>query len=244
MRIGTWNVEYGIGLRNAGRLARLREYAADIWVLTKTHRDLDLSDTHVALTSNPRPRRREGSTWVTIWSRFPLVRRLTVPDPRRMAAGLFAGSDGPVAVAGVVLPWHSDTGEEPAEPPPDMWAQHRRVIDEQVPALLQAIRAEAGSASRILAGDFNTDFRPPYAYGDEVARGSLERLLTADGFVCHTAGSLYPPPAPPRTLIDHVCTDFGTAVRIDTWPGADGQNPRLSDHPGVVVSLAGPDAPE
>jgi hypothetical protein len=239
MRIGTWNVEYGIGVRNAGRLARLKAHPADVWVLTETHRDLDLSDTHAPLTSEPRLRRQDGSTWVTIWSRFPLVRRLTVPDPLRMAAGLFATPDGPVAVAGVVLPWHSDTGEEPAEPTPEAWAEHRRVVGEQVPALLRLLRAESDGAPRVLAGDFNLDLRPPHAYGQDADRRALEALLTEDGFVCHTAGEMYPSAAPPRTLIDHVCTDFGTVERVETWSGADGQNPRLSDHPGVVVTLTG-----
>jgi endonuclease/exonuclease/phosphatase family metal-dependent hydrolase len=237
MRIGTWNVEYGYGTRNADRLARLRATPADIWVLTETHRDLELSATHVPVTSEPRLLRRDGSTWVTIWSRFPLVRRLPVPDPRRMAAALLDVPGRPVAVAGVVLPWQFDVGDEPADPRPASWSEHRRVIEQEVPALLRMLRAEAVDARRVLAGDFNTGLRRPYGYGRMAERRKLEEFLQADGFVCHTADVLYPPPSPARTLIDHVCTDFGTAASIETWPGVDGRRPRLSDHPGVVVSL-------
>jgi hypothetical protein len=62
MRIGTWNVEYGYGTRNPDRLARLLACPADIWVLTETHRALDLSATHTPVASGPRPRRPDGST--------------------------------------------------------------------------------------------------------------------------------------------------------------------------------------
>ena len=162
MRIGTWNVEYGFGVRNPNRLALLKSHPADIWVLTETHHDLDLSETHIPVCSTPRPFRCEGSTWVTVWSRYPLIQRLTVPDPCRMVAALFDIPGGPLAVAGVVLPWHSDKGDRPADPPPKNWSEHRRVLREQLPPLLQELRV---GARRVLAGDFNTDLARPHAYG-------------------------------------------------------------------------------
>jgi len=154
-----------------------------------------------------------------------------------MAAALLDVPGGPVAVAGVVLPWHSDVGDEPADPRPAAWSEHRRVIEQEVPALLRMLRAEAAGARRVLAGDFNTDFRPPPKYGRAADRRRLEELLTVDGLVCHTAAVMYPPPSPARTLIDHVCTDFGLPASIETWSGEDGRRPPMSDHPGVVVSL-------
>lgn len=111
MRIGTWNVEGGVGSRNPDRLAILRERDAAVWVLTETHLALDLSETHVRVSSEPRPGAHDGSSWVTIWSQFPLVRTLPVPDPRRMIAAVFDTRTGALAVAGVVLPWHSDRGD-------------------------------------------------------------------------------------------------------------------------------------
>ena len=46
MRIGTWNVDYGRGRRNINRVELLVAKDADIWVLTETHADVDLSKTH------------------------------------------------------------------------------------------------------------------------------------------------------------------------------------------------------
>jgi len=44
LRIGTWNTEYASGVdKNARRLALLNGRPADVWVLTETHDDLDLS---------------------------------------------------------------------------------------------------------------------------------------------------------------------------------------------------------
>jgi endonuclease/exonuclease/phosphatase family metal-dependent hydrolase len=237
MRIGTWNVEYGFGTRNPDRLNLLTAQAADIWVLTETHQTLDLSPTHSPVTSEPRRLRREGSTWATIWSKFKPLRLLPVPDPRRMVAAIFDFPGGPVTVAGVVLPWHSDRGDEPADPPPRNWQEHRRVLRDQMPTLLRSLRLESADARRVIAGDFNTSMAPPHCYGLAAERQALAQLLAEEGLVCHTATVLYPPPSIPRTLIDHVCTNLGPAEAVETWTGVDGKRPRLSDHPGVVVTF-------
>jgi endonuclease/exonuclease/phosphatase family metal-dependent hydrolase len=243
MRIGTWNVEYGIGVRNPERLALLREREADIWILTETDADLDLSGTHPhAMLTEPRstPKTRKGSTWVTIWSKHPIVRALAVPDPRRMAGAVVETPHGDLAVIGVVLPWNTDAGDVATEPKPRGWDEHRRVVKHEVPALLSALREQAPGMHRIVAGDFNTDFHPPHSYGLQGTRQDLLHLLTEHGLVCHTGQVLYPPPSPPRTLIDHICSDLETVCGVETWSGDDGKKPRLSDHPGVVVTLTIP----
>jgi len=252
MRIGTWNVEYANRTRNPDRLAILTARNADIWVLTETHCDLDLSETHGSICSEQRPslgndKVNDGSTWVTIWSRFPLVRKIAVPDTRRMVAAIFDAPDGPMVVAGVVLPWHDDVGDEPAEPRPSQWGEHRRVLRDQMPVLLRTLREELSGSRRVIAGDFNSHQAIPYPLSqpyphDESLRRHLAALLSNDSFTCHTANEMYPLPLPPRlvplTLVDHVCTDFGPAERLETWSGIDGKSPRLSDHPGVVITLA------
>ena len=244
MRIGTWNVEYGIGVRNPDRLAILQERDADIWVLTETDADLDLSASHPfrAMTL-PRstPKTRKGSTWVTIWSKHPILRQIAVPEPRRMVAAVFETSDGPLAVAGIVLPWGNDLGDVPAQPPPRGWDEHRRVLKVEMPALLRSLRERAPGIRRVLAGDFNTDFHPPHSYGLQGTRKEFLQLLTDEGLVCHTGRCLYPPPSPSRTLIDHVCSDLEQVGEVETWSGDDGKKPRLSDHPGVVVTLKFPE---
>jgi hypothetical protein len=83
VKIGTWNVAYGAGGRNPDRRAILLSKYADVWVLTETNAALDLGGEFSPVTSEPRKVPDKGARWVTIWSRFPVVRPVPVPDPRR-----------------------------------------------------------------------------------------------------------------------------------------------------------------
>lgn len=247
MRIGTWNVEYARGSRNPDRRALLMEHKADIWILTETHTDLDLSQTHSEVVcSEKRPglnnrKVNDGSTWVTIWSKYRKLADIKVRDPRRMVVAAFESPMGPLVVAGVVLPWHSDRGDVPPEPAPRNWAEYLRVLRSDLPSLLKTMRDVPECKGLVIAGDFNSvlaDPYPfPYPYPPEDLRLELLKMLRGEGFSIHTANTLYPKPSTPRMLIDHVCTNMGNAEKVETWTGIDGKSPRLSDHPGVVVTL-------
>jgi endonuclease/exonuclease/phosphatase family metal-dependent hydrolase len=250
MRIGTWNVEYAGREGNPYRRAILTARDADIWVLTETHADLDLSDTHFPVVAEARPgfgnaKVGPGSTWVTIWSRYRPLWAISVPDHRRTVAAVFDAPGGPVAVAGVVLPWHDDVGDTQIDPRPAHWVEHRRVLRDEFPVLLRALR-ESGAGRRVVAGDFNSHLALPYPLSypyppDESLRRELVELLGRESLVCHTADTEYPKPLPPRLvpqkLIDHVCTDMGSVEKIESWSGIDDESRRLSDHPGVIVTV-------
>jgi len=239
IRIGTWNVEYAHNHRNSDRLALLHENPADIWILTETHKSLDLSATHTPYPSEPRPVVRNvdaGSTWVTIWSRFELIVRIDVPDPRRQVAAIFDTPVGRLAVAGVVLPWLSDTGDQPSEPPPKGWEEHRRVAKDQLPKLLENLFA-AKNCRHVLAGDFNTVLAKPGYCAGHVGIDTMNAVLLSKLLLTHTAHIPYLNWPPYQNLIDHVCSDLGQAQAITTWVGDDGRKPQMSDHPGVVVSF-------
>lgn len=239
IRIGTWNVEYAHNARNVDRLAMLTAHPADIWILTETHTSLDLSPTHSPHLSDPRPIVRNvdaGSTWVTIWSRFELIERIEVPDSRRQVAAIFDTPAGRLAVAGVVLPWHSDMGDKTREPPPQEWDEHRRMVRDEFPKLLENLYA-VKDCRHAIAGDFNTVLAEP-GYGDGPGGiDALNALLVSKGLATHTAHIPYLQRPPYQKLIDHVCSDLGQAQSLTTWVGDDGRTPRLSDHPGIVVSF-------
>lgn len=254
MLIGTWNVEYAHRSLNSHRLAILTARNAGIWVLTETHSDLDVSDTHCPVVAEARPgfgnaKVGPGSTWGTIWSRYRPLWAISVPDHRRMVAAVLDAPGGPVAVAGVVLPWHDDVGDVPADPRTAHWAEHRRVLRDGFPVLLRALR-ESGAGRRVVAGDFNSHLALPYPLSypyppDESLRRGLVELLGRESLVCHTADVEYPKPLPPRLvpqkLIDHVCTDMGSVEKIESWSGIDDKSRRLSDHAGVVVNFRSTD---
>lgn len=244
IRIGTWNVEYAHNARNSDRLALLVCNPADIWILTETHSSLDLSSTHTPYRSAPRPITHNKidaeSTWVTIWSRYELCERIDVPDPRRQVAAIFNTTVGKVSVAGVVLPWHADIGDEPAKSPPAEWDEHRRVIGDEMPDLLERLFSEK-DCRHVLAGDFNTVLASPGYWAGPECMDALNALLLSNGLAAHTMHIPYLNPPynwlPQQNLIDHICTDFRQAQSLTTWVGDDGLVPRLSDHPGVVVTL-------
>src|SRR5690348_9268766 len=135
MRIGTWNVEYATGAeKNRRRLDVLRKHNADIWVLTETHNDLDLSATHKPILSAQRPgigNVGPVSRWVTIWTRHPIRDVLSVLDDKRSVACLLDTPSGLMIVYGTVLPWHSDQGDRPSKARVPNWSEHYRVIAEQ-----------------------------------------------------------------------------------------------------------------
>ena len=248
MRIGTWNVEYANHSKNPHRLELLTAHPADIWVLTETHDDLELPEPYCKVSSEQRPffskgKVKSGSRWVTIWSRFPLVQKISVPDPFRMVAAILDAPKGHLVIAGIVLPWSGDKSDHPSDKSPKGWENHKRVLKDELPILLKSVRENSPGSRRVIAGDFNSHQAFPYrlksAFPNESLRRELASLLANDSLRCHTSEVQYPHPLPPRcidqTLIDHICTDFGTVDGpIVTWSGEVG---KLSDHPGVVVSL-------
>ena len=235
MRIGTWNVEYASPAKNERRLAVLRAADADVWVLTETRDSLDLSSTHQAVHSDPRYRTLARGRWVTIWSRFPLVETVAVPDTSRTVAALYETTFGQLLVYGTVLPWHSDRGPTAAA---KTWAEHHRVIPEQAKEWLTLCVRYPRSALCV-AGDLNMNLGGRHYYGTKLGRQLLEEGLREAGIVCVTRFDNVPSGKLAKPHIDHVCLPLDWAQRtqvVEAWPGAF-EGVRLSDHSGLVVAV-------
>ncbi|WP_148613510.1 hypothetical protein [Nocardioides rubriscoriae] len=130
IRVGTWNVQYARGVeRNAHRRALLESRRADVWVLTETHDELDLSSTHRPVHSSQRYT-RAGGRWTTIWSSWPVLETLDVGDPHRCVAVRLDGGSSDVVVYGTVLPWLGDAGPDPDRPARG-WSEFARVTPVQ-----------------------------------------------------------------------------------------------------------------
>ncbi len=242
MRIGTWNVEYGAGAeKNARRMAILVRHAADLWVLTETHDNLDLSASHVPIHSRQRPHGRPGGRWVSIWTRFPVLHSVEVIDPVRTVAAMVMVPTGPLLVYGTVMPWASDRGDAPFGAPVRAWSEHHRVVAQQGEEWA-ALRERYPGVDLCVAGDLNMNLGGKHYYGTAHGRRLLREAMMAHDLFCATeteqvpAGSLAHPP------IDHVLLPTAWAPRtavIATWEGRDGPEPRMSDHSGLVVAVGG-----
>ena len=238
IRIGTWNVEYAAGAeRNALRLAQLCAAAADVWVLTETHDDLDLSATHLAVSTVQRATGRDGGRWTTIWSRYPVFERLSVEDPHRTVAVLLDAPRGRIAVYGTVLPWHSDPG--PGAVPAKAWTEQDRVLPIQL-AEWEAIQARFPGVPLVVAGDLNMNLGGKHYYGTARGRKALHEGLEALGLGSATEHERMPLDALRHPPIDHVVVPKawlpGSRV-VAAWEGTDASGKKLSDHSGMVVEV-------
>lgn len=240
MRIGTWNVEYAAGAdKNAKRMNVIRTNPADIWVLTETHDDLDLSSTHAAIHSLQRPTGRPGARWVSIWSAFEVLYRIDVGDPERTVAAMLNTPLGLLVVYGTVLPWHSDRGKHAEGAAVPYWSEHHREIPRQA-GEWSDLRDRHKYAVMCVAGDLNMNINGPHYYGTKLGRTLLAEATDANRLTCVTSTDRLPTGALRYPPIDHVLLSDNVAGRARVaaaWEGTQNGN-RLSDHSGVVIEVA------
>lgn len=239
MRIGTWNVEYAAGSeKNAKRMEIIRANPADVWVLTETHDDLDLSATHSAIHSHQRTAKREGARWVSIWSTFEVLYRIEVVDPERTAAAMLNTPLGLMVVYGTVLPWHSDRGKHAEDVEVPYWSEHHREIPRQA-AEWSALRDRHKYALMCVAGDLNMNIDGPHYYGTKLGRSLLTDAMDANRLTCVTSTDRLPAGALRHPPIDHVLLSDNVAIKASVtsaWEGTQGGS-RLSDHSGLVITV-------
>lgn len=240
-RVGTWNVQYARGIeKNQRRLDVITSLAADIWVLTETHDDLDLSATHRPLHSDQRYS-APGGRWTTIWTSMPLIERLATLDPRRcVAARLDAGDEGEVIVYGTVLPWNGDVGPD-KDNPAKGWDEFPRVVTGQGQEWL-SLRQRFPDVTLIVAGDLNQDLGGRHYYGTKACRELLNALLARAGLECLTTTDRFDPAVLLHPPIDHVCAGPGRGRHFTTevhgWDNVVA-GAKLSDHGGVLATFHG-----
>jgi hypothetical protein len=228
VRGGTWNVQYYArgAAKNRASLDLLNSWNADVWVLTETHDDLDLSTSHVAIHSEqrcPTP----GGRWTTIWTSFPLIERIPT-----------AGGAGELIIYGTVLPWNGDTGLDPTRPARG-WDEFYRVVPLQGHKWA-SLRNRYPGATLIVAGDLNQDLGGRHYYGTKACRTLLRTQLGTASLDCLTTTDRFGPGSLQHPPIDHVCAGPGRDTSFTTKPcgrNNDVNGVRLSDHGGTLVSL-------
>ena len=239
LRISTWNVDHARSVSRDPDRARLIDSAdADVIILTETCDRVRPSDpSYEPVHSSPRPHCPDDERWVSIWTKIPVIERLSTEDPLRTVAVRLAAAGGALLVFGTVLPWHADIGDARDEPAPPRWQEHRRVVAAQTQEWVE-LRARYPEDRLVIAGDWNTDLLAGsgltrYSYGltaevntllETAARLSLEvptRHIEDSGrqrpwLIDHIAG----PPGAQSVATVEAISDAGTA---------------LSDHPLVSV---------
>jgi endonuclease/exonuclease/phosphatase family metal-dependent hydrolase len=241
VRIGTWNVQYGVGAeKNRRRRALLDERDADVWVLTETNDQLDLSHAYEPVRSRHRYLPSTGGRWVTIWTRLPILSDQRTEDLQRtVAVHLDGGRQGPLCVFGTVLPWQHDKGPDPLVPAAG-WTEFYRTTPPQS-AEWCALRQSHPSSTLIVAGDLNQNLGGPHYYGTNLGRAMLREGLSSASLECLTETEKFGPGVLTNPPIDHICVSPPSEHRVDAtiegWNNIASDGYVLSDHSGVLADV-------
>jgi endonuclease/exonuclease/phosphatase family metal-dependent hydrolase len=237
IRIGTWNIDTASADKNSIRRSVLQGHEADIWVLTETHDELSPGDEFSAVHSDQAdvavaPRKlREGNRWVSIWSRYPIIRQIEVKDRQRTVAALIDTPASRLLVYGVVLPWQGQT--------PGF-----KAVVEGLAAEWLELQRKFPDASLCIAGDFNAWMNE----GDDIPGKpgivTLHQAMKACALSCATQPGKVPNGWLKEPPIDHVLLPNNCSAKIvHAW---DGPPAGLTDehHSLLVVSAKfGPHGP-
>jgi len=236
MRIATWNVEYARPQRLDALRQVLADNPADIWVLTETHDDLaPPACPHVA-HSQQRPgdgnNIRLNSRWVSIWSRYPVIKDTSLARAdrvRTVSALLDIGSGRTMLVYGTVLPWQGDGDRFD-------WAEHHRVIPLQSTEWME-LRKTYPVAEFCIAGDFNSDMKTGAYYGTKQGIAALRAGLEACDLFCATQPDRIPIGLLAYPPIDHIAVPVSREGSTSVVAGWNADKKVLSDHSGVVIEI-------
>jgi hypothetical protein len=244
MRIATWNLERpdpADVARIQARLEKIREVRADLWILTETHEVIDLSTTHHGAATAPSVRKPlPGESCVTVWSRWPILRRVDTSDPSEAVCVEVAHPQGPLLVYGSIIAYAGYKGPDGMS---RMWEEHYRFIEWHARDWKQ-LRDEFPEHCLITGGDYNQNRDGARWYGTRKGRDLLTVAMSTAGLNCVTeedfvkAGKLLD-----RHTVDHLCMDQTLAaarvVGVGVWERTRADGMRLSDHSGVFVDLSG-----
>jgi endonuclease/exonuclease/phosphatase family metal-dependent hydrolase len=239
--IATWNIERP-GLGSWKRLPAIRSQistiAADIWVLTETRKSISPVDGFYGIHSPNHPARREDpdERWVSVWSRWPM-RNLIVRESFWSATALVDAEFGQVIIHGIVLPYRN-------EPNPDggkmqVWAEFSRELQLQSEDWARLRRDHPG-VPMVVAGDLNQSLDGTNWYGSTATARALTVALNDADLQCLTKENVVESgKLKTDHLVDHVCVsaELTAEPHVTCWESVNDDSVRMSDHPGVVVSL-------
>ena len=209
---------------------------ADVWVLTETHDELSPGPDFRAVNSAPRPATNrkhvvEGSRWVTIWSRLPLLEtHIPLADVERTVAAVVQAARGAMIIYGTVLPWYTDSDRggmlvELARQAPE-WTTLPQQFDSPL----------------CLAGDFNVNLGGPHYYGSDASKEAVRSRLKEASLVAMTDYDRTRSLRTEHDTIDHIAVPVRLASAsslVAAWGRQNMDGKRLSDHSGVAVDVNG-----
>ena len=215
-----------------------------VWILTKSGRNLRLPGYDMLTTHPPEhPGYHQFEAYAAIHSRYKLKPVDFTPfDTTFAVCAEIEQTFGRMIVYGSIITYHFDGVAEGAEP----WERHR-FSARQHAADWKRLRERFSEHILVVGGDFNQALDGVGRYRDGESTSILRdafskadlRCVTEENFV--ECGKLQT-----RHSIDHIAIATSAlsekTVTVDAWEGTTAEGINLSDHNGVIVTLALPDS--
>ncbi|WP_304064138.1 endonuclease/exonuclease/phosphatase family protein [Pedobacter glucosidilyticus] len=250
-KIANWNLERPSSKAEKTKLAieKIKEVNADIIVLTETSKAVDLSETYPFQISTLSFDRTPNEHWVTIWSKWEILKQIETFDSFRTVSGIIKSPFGNISVFGTIIPYHQAgvSGVRYGNLNYKIWEYHEKDLYAQSENWKKLLETE--KFPLFVIGDFNQTRFNNQGYGTIKVRQILSELLMKLDLKCMTEidfSEKYltkdPKKGKIRNNIDHICISNSLIKQMKTyevgaWNHFTEQGKFMSDHNGVYIEF-------
>lgn len=238
IRIATWNLDHAYknnSRKIEAQIGKIKGICADIWVLTETCSQVDLSSLGYSQVNSDKNGYKKYCS--TIWSRLPIRKTIKTYDcETAVCAEIQITPQINIIVYGTIITYQMD-GVAGGKSKP--WEEHRKAIVDQGADWAKII-ADNGNSIFCIAGDFNQarDGSDWYFAQTTNKQGiaDLTNQLVLNDLSCLTDDDFFKSKKLEyRHNVDHIC--IATKYQQNCKKVAVWYEPELTDHNGVYVEL-------
>ena len=250
-KIANWNLERPKSKTKKTKLAieKILEINADIIVLTETSKSVDLREFYPFQISTKSYERTPDEQWVTIWSKWEILKQIETFDNFRTVSGTIKSPFGDIIVFGTIIPYHQAgvSGIRYGNLNYKIWEYHEKDLYAQSENWKKLIETE--NLPLFVIGDFNQTRFNNQGYGTARVREILTNLLIETDLECVTEidfSEKYltedPIKKKIRTNIDHICVSKSLLkkmnnIEVGAWNNFTENGEYMSDHNGVYIEF-------
>lgn len=250
-KIANWNLERPKSKTKKTKLAieKILEINADIIVLTETSKSVDLREFYPFQISTKSYERTPDEQWVTIWSKWEILKQIETFDNFRTVSGTIKSPFGDIIVFGTIIPYHQAgvSGIRYGNLNYKIWEYHEKDLYAQSENWKKLIETE--NLPLFVIGDFNQTRFNNQGYGTARVREILTNLLIETDLECVTEidfSEKYltedPIKKKIRNNIDHICVSKillkkMNNIEVGAWNNFTENGEYMSDHNGVYIEF-------
>ena len=250
-KIANWNLERPKSETKKTKLAieKILEINADIIVLTETSKSVDLRKFYPFQISTKSYERTPDEQWVTIWSKWEILKQIETFDNFRTVSGIIKSPFGDIIIFGTIIPYHQAgvSGIRYGNLNYKIWEYHEKDLYAQSENWKKLIETE--KLPLFVIGDFNQTRFNSQGYGTARVREILTNLLIEIDLECVTEidfSEKYltedPIKKKIRNNIDHICISKSllkemNKMEVGAWNNFTENGEYMSDHNGVYIEF-------